>query len=207
MAGSPRNGPAGERGVGPHRTGRQHVGDPPSVVAFDIDQFNGGVDHFKFERHRLGGGKRHGRQPRGKHIFERAAASADLHEGLAANEPHGTQILRIQQQLRQTAIDHDARHRHQRPSTTVTEHDIAVFDAAPPPPGGCAAGHPAVDTCEDSLQRPVPQVREHDHRGRHPQDRSQHGQRRQREEGPPPPWPRSPFTCRSGMSRRHSGKV
>ena len=38
--------PAGERGIGPHGAGRQEIRDSPGVVAFEIDQLDGSIDHL-----------------------------------------------------------------------------------------------------------------------------------------------------------------
>ena len=41
--------PAGEGRIGPHGACGQKVGDPPGIVAFEIDQFDGGIDDLEFE--------------------------------------------------------------------------------------------------------------------------------------------------------------
>ena len=84
-------------------------------------------------------------QPRGEYVLDRAAAAADLHERLATDQPHRAQITRMEKQARQAAIDHHARHGHQRPPCRIPEHDIAVFNGAPPLPLCGTACHPAVN--------------------------------------------------------------
>ena len=185
--------PAGERGIGPHGAGRQEISDPPGVVAFEIDQFDGGIDHLDLKRQRHSRGLHDRRQPRGEHILDRTATAADLDDRLAADQPHRAQIARIDQQTRQPAIDHDPGHGHQRPPCRIAEHDVAVFDGAPPPPRRRAAGHPAVDTGKDRLERAVTEVGEHDHRRCKPGGRREHDQCRQREDATPSPRPRLPL--------------
>ena len=193
---SARDRPAGERRIGPYAARRQKIGDPPGIVAFQIDQFDGRIDQLEFERRRNGRRLHHRRQPGGEHILERATASADLHECLAADEPHRAKIGRIDDQARQAAIDHDAGHGHERPPFPVAEHDVAVFDGAPPLPLGGVTGHPAVDAGEDRLQRPVTEIGEHDHRRGEPGGGPEHGQRRQREDGTAATRPRLPLLVR-----------
>ena len=202
-----RNRPPGEGRIRPHRACRQKIGDPPGVISFEIDQFDVGVDHFQFERH---GHRRalHGRrQPGGEHVFDRAAAAADFHERFATDQPDRPQVGRMKQELHESTIDDDARHRHQGTTLPVPEHHIAVFDAVPPAPGRCATRHPTVDAGENRLQRLVAEVREHDRRRREPDQSADHGEHGQREEAQAPPRTRTPLIAGSGVSRRHSEGV
>ena len=160
---------------------------------FQIDQFDGGIDNLEFERHRHCRGLHDRCQPGGEHVLDRAAAAADLHERLAADQPHRAQIARMDKQARQATIDHHAGHGHQRPPCRVAEHDIAVFNGAPPLPLCGAAGHAAVNAGEDRLERPVAEIGEHDQCRREPNGRPEQGEGRQREDTATAPRPRLPF--------------
>ena len=140
-----RDGPAGEGRIGPHGSRRQQIADPPGVIAFEIDQFDRGIDDLQLERRWRAGGLHDRGQPGCEDVLDRAATAADLDERLAADEPHRAEIARIDEQARQPTVDHHAGHGHQRPPVWVAEHHVAVFDGAPPLPLGRAAGHPAVD--------------------------------------------------------------
>ena len=118
---------------------------------------------------------------------------ADLHERLTADQSHRAQIARIDEQARQAAIDHNTGHGHQRPALRVAEHDVAVFDGAPPPPLCGPAGHPAIDAGEDRLERPVAEISDHDHRRCEPGGRPEQGKHRQREDTATAARPRLPF--------------
>ena len=199
-----RHGPAGERGIGPHRAGHDHIRHPPGVAPLTIHQFHDGIDDLEIEgwQRRLGWGGEAG-EPGGEHVLERAAAPPHLEKQLGVREPHHPQVPWIPGECHEAPVDHRLRHDHERPARAVAEHDIAVFDPAEPVPPGRAAHHAAVDPGEHALQRPIAQAREDRDRRRHPADRRQHRQACEREDGPSRPSP----AIVSGISPGHDGGV
>ena len=122
---SASGGPAGDRAVAEERARGDHVGEPPGILPDGVDEFDRAVDDLQFQRRRPA----RRRQPGGENVFEGAAVTPHLHQGLGTGEPHGAEATRSHGQVQQAAIEREVRQDHRRATGAIPEDDVAILDA------------------------------------------------------------------------------